>query len=229
MRLDMTNWTDKASKNADERRIYEQETDYLRAYSKHTDLRIVRDGPAQAIGGDWNDHGLRQLRFHIARGLRPEMTLLDIGCGTGRFARRAVRYLDIGNYTGVDISSGAVNHALWLAQDEGWHVRRPRVLLIDGTLDAFFGKSFDRIWAHSVFTHLPVYAISRMFANISSMTFVEFCFTYKRRPKPTRTGLKQFGYPPEFFINLAGDMGMRCQELIDQWPQGQSCMKVWRD
>lgn len=224
--LDTTLFTDKASKNPEERALYEGAADYLTAYSQHTDLRVRRDGPALAIGGQWEEHGPLQLEFLRSRGLTPSSRLLDLGCGTGRFTRHAVPYLDPGHYTGIDISPAALAHARELGEREGWGARQPELLLGDGTLACVAGRRFDLVWAHSVFTHLPPDLIRRVLSDLAGLQFTEFCFTYKRRPRALRTGLKQFGYPPEHFIAAAAEVGLHAEELPDRWPQGQSAMRV---
>lgn len=225
---ELARFTDKASRNAEERALYESTDDYIAAYAAHTDLRVRRDGPALAIGGQWEEHGPLQLRFLIAHGLAPSSHLLDLGCGTGRFARHVVPFLDAGRYTGLDISPAALDHARRLAIDEGWADRAPSFHLGGGRLGFLKARAFDMIWAHSVFTHLPPSLIAAVLGDLSQMRFGQFLYTYKRRPAPLRTGLKQFGYPPEFLQGLAEGVGLRAEALPDRWPQGQSCMRIWR-
>ena len=230
MKIDLKapEWNDKASHNPDELRIYLEENDYLRAYSKHTDLRVRRDGPALAIGGQWEEHGPLQLAFLKAHGLTPASTLLDLGCGTGRFARHAVPFLAPSNYTGIDISLEALQYARNLSCGEGWADKNPTFILADGTLSSIHAE-FDLIWAHSVFTHLPPEIVETILVNISrNIHFGKFFFTYKRRERPMRTGLKQFGYDPDWFIRAAAKAGLKAQEMPDKFPQGQSTMNVWQ-
>lgn len=226
--LDTKGFTDKDSKREEYRRLYENGADYVEAYSKHTDLRIKNDGPALAIGGDWDSHGILQLKFLKSRGLRPESTLLDLGCGTGRFARRVVPFLNPGNYTGIDISEGALDCAESLANAEGWATNDPMFLQGDGSIDCVKHLSFDFVWAHSICTHLPPDLVIGLFSGIAEMDFGEFCFTYKRRDKVIRTGLKQFGYTPAWLISEAGNLGLKATAMAEKWPQGQSCMRIVR-
>ena len=97
-----------------------QEYDYLTAYSMHTDLRVQENGPAAAVGGDWEAGGQRQLAFLKARGLTPQTRVLDFGCGTGRLARVLVPYLAPQHYTGIDLSMHALVALQQLAWQEGW-------------------------------------------------------------------------------------------------------------
>jgi len=221
MKFDMEGWTDKASKNDDERGLYERADNYIDAYAAHTDLRVRRDGAALAIGGQWEEHGIYQRDFLQSIGLLPWHRLLDLGCGTGRFARRIVPWLEPGKYTGVDISPAALTNCAELARTEGWHERRPTFLQGNGTLEAVYGMEFNLIWAHSVFTHLPEDAIDRIFDDLHEFKWDRFYFTYKHQPKPWRSGLKQFQYPFEFFEEIATKHGFKASPEETKWPGSQ--------
>lgn len=216
-------WTDKDSKIEKFRSLYEQ-NEFLPAYSKHTDLRVEAD-PHQAIGGEWETHGVLQRDFLIDQGLKPEHRFLDLGCGTGRLARKIVPYLDFGGYTGADISPLALAHAKSLSIEERWAQRTPRFFLIDtadGTLNAINGHGpFEFIWAHSVFTHLPPDAIESIVGSLDSVLAGMFLFTYKRGESPERTGLKQWRYPFKFFEDVANDHGFNAVALDTVWPASQ--------
>ena len=131
----MQGWTDKDSKKPEYRELYEQH-EYVKAYSLHSDLRVERNGPTGAIGraDEWELHGLLQLDFLKAQGLVPASTLLDLGCGSGRLARRVVPFLGPGRYVGLDISGKLLSCAIELAKGEGWSRNAPRFLRGDGSL-----------------------------------------------------------------------------------------------
>lgn len=228
MKIDTTGFTDKASKNPQELALYKQADNYIDAYSAHTDLRVRRDGHAQAIGGQWEEHGPLQLKFLRAHGMKPESWLLDFGCGTGRFSRHAVPFLEPGHYTGMDISRGALDFAQQLGVKEGWIKREPRFILGDGRMTEVLDTRFDFIWAHSIFTHLPPELIGNVLLDVSKMDFGVFLYTYKERKEPMRSGLKQFGYPPAWFAEAAARVGLRAEKLGECWPQGQNCMRIVR-
>jgi hypothetical protein len=46
--------------------------------------------PDDAIGGDFDLGGRIQLGVLLRQGLRPTDTLLDLGCGSGRLALKAI-------------------------------------------------------------------------------------------------------------------------------------------
>ena len=209
---------DKDSKQERFRSLYEN-NDFLTAYSQHTDLR-VEDNPIGSIGraDEWSSHGILQLDFLVELGLKPEHTLLDIGCGVGRASRRFVPYLHSGNYTGIDISKKALAHAMGLAYSEGWADRKPK-FLINSDLD--IDQRFDFLWAHSVFTHLPDWQIEKMIINASIIVRNKFAFTYKVAARPQRSGLKQFQFNVGFFEGIAKSVGFETEDHPKRWPAGQ--------
>lgn len=218
---------DKDSKVPEYRTLYE-ERPFLAAYAEHTNMRMAKD-PHGAIGraDEWEGHGRLQLNFLKAQGLKPSDRVLDIGCGPGRAARRLVPYLDVGHYTGVDISAACIEHAQQLAVAEGWSSRQPIFVHAPDGIGAFTATArslqVDVAWAHSVFTHLPpdeirdsIEAIARILAPGG-----RFFFTYKQAPKIQRSGLKQFQYPLEFFDHCARNLGGSCVAEPTVWPAHQ--------
>lgn len=56
------------------------------------------------VGGRWDEIGRLQFDFMKSQGLTSASTLLDVGCGALRGGLHFVRYLDDGNYYGIDIN-----------------------------------------------------------------------------------------------------------------------------
>lgn len=225
----LATFTDKDSKEPRYRSLYEHH-DFLSAYARHTDLRVAAD-PKGAIGrnDEWESHGEMQLAFLKEEGLKPSHRLLEVGCGVGRAARRLVPYLDVGNYTGVDISQACLEHTRLLSITEGWTVRQP-MLLLNADLDIYFVVEpyFDFAWAHSVFTHLPDRQIEVMIGNAAKALRPggRFLFTYKHADQPRRSGLKQFQYPFEFFAALAAAHRFEAEALPKIWPASQRTVRL---
>ncbi len=223
----LKNFADKDSRKPHFRELYEKH-DFLTAYAKHTDMRVA-DNPKGAIGreDEWESHAAKQLAFLVGEGLRHDTWLLDVGCGVGRFARRVVPFLDEGCYTGVDISAGALEHALKLSEEEGWHVKRPRWIL-NGDLD--IEGTYGMAWAHSVFTHVPPQVIETVIRNAAKRLppGARFLFTYKQASTMRRTGLKQFCYNPSLFATIAGRYGFKSEPLSYVFPAHQNTMRLTR-
>lgn len=234
MKLDTAGWTDKDSKRPEYRSLYES-LPFLEAYSKHTDMRIAADGPELAIGAkrdgkqDWDIHGNMQLNFLISQGLRQDSTLLDIGCGTGRLACKAVPYLNKNCYTGIDISHEAICHSIQSSNRmPDMRVKLPLFVFGNGTLDKVRLDKFDYVWAHSVVTHLPEDIVSELLMEISEMDVDQFFFTYKSSVLNQRSGLKQFQYSAHWLKTTGNVYGLKVEPVEFEFPAGQHVMKAWR-
>lgn len=111
-----------------------------------------------AIGGLWDELGALQLNFLRAQGMTPDHTLLDVGCGSGRLAVKAVPYLSDGRYYGIDMSPALLGAARGELEAQGLGAKlNPRTF--HATADfrpPADMPPFDFAIAQSVFTHLPL-------------------------------------------------------------------------
>lgn len=110
------------------------------------------------IGGLWDELGDLQLAFLKAQGLAPHHVLLDVGCGSGRLAVKAVPYLDAGRYYGIDLSPALLRAARREVEAAGCGGK-----LAPDSLHAAAdfrppadAPAVDFAIAQSVFTHLPL-------------------------------------------------------------------------
>lgn len=197
----------KTKKNPDVVQMY-LENDFLTAYAMHTDFRVGL-GPKGAIGAekDWERHGDLQFDFLKSQGLLPSHFLLDVGCGTGRLARKVVPYLERAHYFGLDISTAAVGAAYDLAVQEGWMEKNPHFSCAN---EFTVEPGFDFAWAFSVFIHLPHSPCNELMHKVSSNLAPtgKFFFSYVPEKVETRTGLKQFRHTLEFYQGLCYDAGL---------------------
>lgn len=103
---------------------------------------------SRAVGGEFTAMGQIEKQLLIGYGLKPEHTLVDVGCGAGRLARQLVGYLTSGRVLGTDVVPELVDYAR-TGCPPSWQfvvVEDIRIPLADDEAD--FASFF------SVFTHL---------------------------------------------------------------------------
>lgn len=113
------------------------------------------------IGGLWDELGQLQLEFLIESGLKPSHKLLDIGCGCLRGGVYYLKYLDEGNYFGLDINSSLIEAGKIEVGEVGLSHKKPNLIVDDKFSFGKFGTKFDFMVSVSVFTHLPFNIIVR--------------------------------------------------------------------
>lgn len=95
-----------------------------------------------------------QTSFLINHGLQPQHSLLDYGCGVLRGGIPLIRYLDVGNYVGLDVRAEALRAAQKAVRHERLTKKKPTLVRADDTDALSLGRCFDYVWSFSVFFHL---------------------------------------------------------------------------
>jgi cyclopropane fatty-acyl-phospholipid synthase-like methyltransferase len=146
-----------------------------------------------------------------SQGMAPRHKLLEIGCGTGRLARKASKYLHMRKYYGLDISEAAIANCRELSQTEGWADRDPTFWV--GELPP--GRSYDYIWAFSVAIHLPLDVWTEVLQRTArSMTpESKFFYSYVPEPKAWRSGVKQFRNTLQEYQQAAKNAGLSFSDV----------------
>ena len=205
---------------------------YLDAYSEHTNSRIT-DEPHLAIGGSWEEMGELQFNFLVKRGLKPDCKMLDIGCGTLRGGRHFIKYLNAGNYLGMDIAEKTIEYGKNLVKEEGLLDKKPRLIVSEKKnlkFDEFKGETFDFILAQSVLTHLPSESIEELFENVGKIMGENsvFYFTYFQGKRYKHFSIEDFEYPFSHFQSLADEYSFLVKDYSDEYPHpiGQKMVEV---
>ncbi|MEZ2301798.1 MAG: class I SAM-dependent methyltransferase [Microcoleus sp.] len=117
----------------------------------------------ESIGGMWDQIGTLQFDFLLKQGLMPWMKFVDIGCGCLRGGVHFIRYLDNGNYYGIDMNSSLIDAGYQQELDVQSLKKLPQAnLLVNAHFELYLlGVQFDFAIAQSVFTHLPLNHIRR--------------------------------------------------------------------
>jgi SAM-dependent methyltransferase len=110
---------------------------------------------------------LAGLQFNLLTmsGLREGHRVLDIGCGSLRLGRLLLPYLAPGNYYGIEPEEWLLQEGVERELGEDQIARRRPTFSSTRDYDlASFGVDFDRLIAHSVFTHAPQADVRRCLA-----------------------------------------------------------------
>jgi len=127
----------------------------------------VKKNPQLSIGGLWKAIGKFEFNFLVKQGLKPHHKLLDFGCGCLRGGLHFIKYLDTGNYYGVDISSEVLEIGKKFLIEADLKNKKPSLMVNENLkFNNFSKKTFDFILVWSVFSHMPLKDIEKVFKNI---------------------------------------------------------------
>jgi predicted O-methyltransferase YrrM len=117
-----------------------------------TDEQIAGGGHRGRVGRGWERTGRLQHDFLVAQGMVPSSKVLDVGCGAGRAGIVIARYLEPGNYYGIDVNESLIRAALEHEFPQaGLADRVPAEnLRVTARFESDFGVPFDFAIAQSV-------------------------------------------------------------------------------
>lgn len=187
-------------------------------------------------GGDFEHWG--NIEYEILRhyGLHKAMSLVDVGCGSGRLTQALDRHGWFGQYTGLDVVPTLLDYARRWARP-GWALK-----LVDGlTIDV---READMVCFFSVFTHLKpeetyVYLESAYKALKPGGRVVASFLDYRRnwdvfeamcehvRRRREQVHLNTFLHR-EHLTFFASKVGFRLVDLADRDDFGQSLIVLER-
>jgi SAM-dependent methyltransferase len=195
------------------------------------------------VGGLWEELGLKQIEFLQARGLKRTDSVLDVGCGALRGGIHLTRFLDPGNYTGVDRNASLIA-AGYRELDEAGLADRNARLIVETDFKLSGLGPFDWVLAQSLFTHLPINRIQRCLHEVARVLKPEGRFYATYFPSDAHTPIDPaqrehgivthldadpYHYPPALFDYLVSDLGLQVRNLGD-WghPRGQHMLEFTR-
>lgn len=108
------------------------------------------------VGGLWDELGQLQFDFLVDAGLQTHHSLCDLGCGCFRGGIHFIKYLDSGNYYGVDINQSLLNAGKTELEEAGLGNKRIHTVLTETFDMSSFDTKMDFILSVSLFTHLPM-------------------------------------------------------------------------
>jgi hypothetical protein len=193
---------------------------------------VLAIGHRDYVGGMWEEMGQLQFDFLLSRGLEPHHVLLDIACGSLRGGVHFIRYLDPGNYLGIEKEKALIKRAL--ARELPPEVReekRPE-LVVSGTF-AFerFSKQADFSLAQSLFTHLNSEdverCLSKLRANVAAGHQLFATFAPGARTNEGRSHARASFFYTAGELEAIGDRGGFDCHYIGDWghPRNQMMMQ----
>jgi hypothetical protein len=192
---------------------------------------IRKLGHREYVGGLWDEMGRLQFDFLVAQGLKPSDVLLDIGCGSLRGGVQFIRYLDPGNYLGMEKKTELIR--LGVSEELGTELYQARgpELIASGRFEFNrFSKVPTYALAQSLFSHLIAADIDRCMDRLWSFvhpgcrffaTFLETDSPVKPNPRRSHDH-SQFHYSRDEILDFGERSGWHAR-YIGEWghPRGQ--------
>jgi SAM-dependent methyltransferase len=136
-------------------------------------VRSWADGKAGPVEWDrstFSERGRENWRQILELGLEPQMRCVDYGCGSLRLGQHAIRYLDPGNYWGIDISDAFYSEGLKLLPPELLAEKQPKLgVIAEPLLAAIREWKPDFIFANAVLQHVPPNELGLFFGRLAAM------------------------------------------------------------
>lgn len=152
-------------------------------------------------------------------GLRRYHNLLDFGCGSLRFGRFAIQYLDSGNYFAIEPKKDLVDEGIKLNHLEQLiEAKNPKFRFSNDCNMAAFGTKFDFVIAQSVFTHMAKTQINRTLRFAFKTMKSTSIFLLNYRPgggdyEGKNWTQKNIKYKPATIKGLIEKNGLKCSPV----------------
>jgi hypothetical protein len=164
------------------------------------------DRPAEWDRELFAQRGLRRWGEIVGFGLEPNMRCVDYGCGSLRLGQHAMRYLETGNYWGIDVTDTFIKTGLELISPELLARKAPRLSTINGeVLRDIRAWQPDFIFSNAVLQHVPPDELSLFFERLESMMapHTKAFILYITEEKVQRFDAMSWSYPAEFIRTAA--------------------------
>jgi hypothetical protein len=190
-------------------------------------------GHREYVGGMWEEVGRLQFQFLIQQGLKPNHCLLDIACGSLRGGVHFIRYLEPGNYLGIDKERKLIE--LGIKKELGWRTysdKKPEFLVSANFEFQKFSKRPHFAIAQSLFTHLNAADICLCLRNLKQFVgpghtfFTTFFKGDSAQNQDSSHSQVNFLYSPDEMASFGQEVGWKVTYFGD-WnhPRSQMMMK----
>jgi len=171
--------------------------------------------------GYWKELQEYQLNFLCRMGLKPHHSLLDIGCGPLQGGIAYIKFLNPGNYVGIDIRHEPIIEAYKLVAQEKLVHKNPTLLTSENFgRDQLGNCKFDYIWASQILYHLDEKQIENFFRQITlrmkpnSFLYGDIlCQNINISDENKWNGFKFYKHTLDFIIKTAACFGLKMKNL----------------
>ena len=196
------------------------ESHFVRTYQAHTgNLLESEEDPERAlelaIGGGSHEEfvgiGEMQLQLLKAHGLKPDDSLVEVGCGSGRLAARLRGWLR-GPYLGIDVVPALLDRAAVIAGAPNMTYQQVAGLTIP--CDA---GTADVVCAFSVFTHLR---------HEESYVYMRDCLRVLKPGGTLVFSFLEFSVPAHWVVMEANIEHLGTDAVLNQF-MSRDAVEVW--
>jgi len=158
---------------------------YLSWYARTLDRWAVEqrdDATMRRRQQNLAESGREDLEILKHFGLLPHHTLHEFGCGMLRTAIHVIDYLEPGHYSGNDSSGERIETGRQMFA-ECVAARRPVLITNrDNSFDWLDGRTFDFIWCHAVFGHMPAVDVENTVRDVRKVMHSGSVFLFSYDP-----------------------------------------------
>lgn len=120
--------------------------------------------------GTFRESGRGVFKFLCREGLKPSEVCVDYGCGSLRIGQHLMRYLDPGNYWGLDVTDRFLKLGIPLVGQETIEYARPHLHVIDPeVLQRLASRPPDVVFALGVLLHVPPGELAGFLGNLATI------------------------------------------------------------
>jgi hypothetical protein len=166
--------------------------------------------------------GLRLWNQILAFGLEPQMRCVDYGCGSLRLGQHAIRYLEAGNYFGIDVVDTFFKEGLKLIDPQLLEAKKPQLAVIDeATIAAVGDWKPDFIFSNAVLQHVPQDELGTYYRRLETMMGGETqaFILFVAAPKLLRVKAMNWAYPPEYLVEVLAAAAPSLRAEVDEVAQ----------
>jgi cyclopropane fatty-acyl-phospholipid synthase-like methyltransferase len=168
----------------------------------------------------WDVLSAMQFSLLTFLGLRENQNVLDIGCGSLRTGRLLIPYLLPGHYFGIEPQK-------WLIEEgiknecgaDLIKIKKPIFSYDSNFTCTAFGKQFDYIFAHSIFTHSSQQQIKRCLSEVKQCMKADSIFSATFMKGESNYSGEKWVYPEcitytlEYMTQIINESGLKCQTI----------------